>query len=236
VLTELDKAKDYWCSNEDQKAIDTLDIEELSTSAEALFMLGDIYNCADKRVGGVSRSIPKARKYWLEATQYGSSDAAVELGNLYYLADGVKQNYSKAEKFWLIAANAGHEIGRFKLADFYYDYQLENINDAIILFKSLIDEQSTFSGNSCCRLGRIYDRAKGVKRDSKQAALWYEKGAKLNHGNCLLDLSYLYYKGDGVVKNVELAINLAEKASKTEWLKNSAPLVVKKMRNGTLVN
>lgn len=234
-MSEIEKAKDHWRSNEDQRAIDILDDPKLAASPEALFTLGDIYNCADKRVGGVSRSVPKARKYWLEAIKYGSTDAAVELAGLYYFGDGVKENHKKAEEFWLLAANGGNEIGRFKLADFYYDNRPENIKDAIVLFESLT-AGSVFSGNSCCRLGRIYDRGIGVKRDPAMAAYWYEAGSKLNNGNCLLDLSYLFYKGDGVEKNIDKAVELAEKASETEWLKDRGPIVAEKMRNGTLLN
>lgn len=234
-MSEIEKAKECWKSHEDQKAIDILSVEDLSTSAEALYVLGDIYNCADKRVGGVSRSVPKARKYWLEAIKHGSMDAAVGLGSLYYFGDGVKENYRKAEEFWLIAANGGDELGRFKLANFYYDHRPEKIQDGIALFESLT-RGTTFARNSYCKLGRIFDRGIGVERDPKIAASWYEAGARLSDGNCLLDLSYLYYKGDGVERNIDRAIELAERAADTEWLKDSAPLVVEKMRNRTLLN
>ncbi|WP_394176954.1 tetratricopeptide repeat protein [Thalassotalea litorea] len=234
-MSKIEKARAYWRSHEDQKAIDILNVDDLATSAEALFVLGDIYNCADKRVGGVSRSVPQARKYWLEAVKYGSMDSAVELGNLYYFGDGVKQNYRKAEEFWLIAANGGDELGMFKLADFYFDYYPEKIPDGIVLFE-LLTKGTTFARNSYCKLGRIFDRGIGVERDPKKAISWYEAGARLNDGNCLLDLSYLYYKGDGIEKDINKAIELAEKAADTEWLKDIAPIVVEKMRKGTLLN
>lgn len=234
-MSEIEKARAYWRSHEDQKAIDILDVEDLATSSEALFLLGDIFNCADKRVGGVSRSVPKARKYWLEAVKYGSMNAAVELGSLYYFGDGVKESYRKAKEYWLIAANGDDELGMFKLADFYYDHQPTKIQDAIVLFESLT-KRTAFVRNSYCKLGRIFDRGIGVERDPKRAASWYEAGSQLNDGNCLLDLSFLYYKGDGVERNIDRAIELAEKAADTEWLKDSAPIVVEKMRNGTLLN
>ncbi|MBV1876821.1 MAG: sel1 repeat family protein [Pseudomonadales bacterium] len=233
MLTDVEKAKLCRSSHEDQKAIDILDVEQLAISGEALFLLGDIYNCAEKSVGGVSRSVPKAKKYWLRAVKCGSVEAAVELGDLFYFGDGVKENYKKAEEFWLIAARHKDELGMFKLADFYYDCRPERIQEAIVLFESLTKD-TIFAKNSCCKLGRIFDRGIGVKRDSKVAALWYEVGARLNDGNCLLDLSYLYYRGDGVERNVARAIELAERSADTEWLSDSAPLIVEKMRDGTL--
>jgi TPR repeat protein len=234
-LVLIEKARELWRLHQDQKAIDLLDIKEFSASAEALFLIGDIYNCADKRVGGVSRSVSKARKFWLESVKHGSSEAAVELGDFYYFGHGVKQNHKKAEEFWLMASESKNELGMFKLAELYYDYMPEKISQAITLYE-VLSAGSTFSGNSCCKLGRIYDREIGVIRNPSMAASWYEKGSKLNNGNCLLDLSFLYYKGDGVKYDVTKAIELAEQAAKTEWLKDSAPIVVQKMRDGTLLN
>ncbi|WP_078085455.1 tetratricopeptide repeat protein [Microbulbifer mangrovi] len=234
-MSPIEKARKHWRHNEDQAAIEILDVEELATSPEALFILGNIYNCADASIGGVRQSYPKARRYWLEALKHGSTEAAVELGDLYYFGNGVKQSFSKAEHFWMIAASAGDETGIFKLAGLYCDHMPEKIHDAIAYLQALADG-SSFADNACYKLGKIYNRGIGVDRDPVQAASWFEAGAKHNHGSCLLDLAFLLYKGDGVIKNVDRAIQLAERAEKTEWLKDVAPVFIEQMRKGTLLH
>ncbi|MCK7595826.1 sel1 repeat family protein [Microbulbifer sp. CAU 1566] len=234
-MSPIEKARKYWRLGEDRKAIDTLDVAELATSAEALFLLGDIYNCADSSAGGGRQSYSRARKYWLEALQYGSMEAAVELGDLYYFGNGVKQDFGKVEHYWQIAASAGDETGMHKLADLYCEHMPEKIHDAIAYLQSLT-YGSSFADHACYRLGKIYNRGIGVSRNPEVAASWFEAGAKANHGHCLLDLAFLLYKGDGVVKNVTRAIQLAERAAETEWLKDLAPVFVEQMRSGTLLH
>lgn len=228
----IEKARHHYRLDENQNAITILESPDLADNADALLLLGQIYNGTSKSQGGVSRSIPNARKCWLKALELGSSEAALELGDLYYFD---KNNHKKAEEYWLIAAEAGNELAAFKLVDFYYDYRNDRIDKAIELCHWLI-AKNQFVENCCLKLGRIYYRATGVPRDVAQARIWLEKGAALGHGNSCMDLALMYYLGEGVEKDVAKAISLVETAAKTEWLKDTAPVIAEKMRKGILLH
>lgn len=227
------RALELFREDENQEAIEILEAEDLQANADALLLLGQIYNATSKSSGGVSRNTSKARQYWLKAFELGNTEAARELADMYYFGEGVKENYRKAEYYWKSAAVAGDEIAQFELANYYYDYVPDKINNAIELYKLLIDRDE-FVGNSCLKLGRIYYRGIGVPRDTDKAFYWLTKGAELGDGNSCMDLAYIYYRGDGTEKNVDKAIALVEAAGQTEWLKDDAPQIAELMRKGTL--
>ena len=88
--------------------------------------------------------------------------------------------------------------------------------------------------NCYLKLGRIYYRGIGVPKDLKQALIWLGKGAATEPGSSCMDLAKLYYYGEGVEKDINKAISLVEKAGESEWIKDDASLIIKKMRNGSL--
>lgn len=225
-------ARRHYRLDENQKAIEILESPDLAENANALLLLGQIYNGTTKSCGGVARSMPNARKCWLKALELGNSEAAWELGKLYYFD---KNNRKKAEEFWLAAADMGNELAAFDLVNLYYDHLNEKIHKAIELCHWLIDKNE-FVDSCCVKLGRIYYRGKGVPRDVDQARVWLEKGAALDNGNACMDLALMCYLGEGVEKDVAKAISLVEKAGKTEWLKDTAPVIAEKMRKGTLLH
>lgn len=221
--------------DEDITAIAILESDELAKDGDAQLLLGQIYYRAHKAMTGVSRSYPKSRKYLLKALELGNAEAAGELADMYYFGFGVKENYKKAEFYWKQGADADNEMAQFDLANFYYDHLNEKIDEAIILYKTLITKNE-FVGNSNLKLGRIYYRGLGVDNDVNEALSWLAKGVEAGDGNSCMDLAYIYYQGEDVEKDVEKAISLVEKAGKTELYEDDAPGILKLMRNGTLFN
>lgn len=219
--------------DEDLKAIEILELDELAEDGDAQLLLGQIYYRAHKAMTGVSRSYPKSRKHLLKALELGNTEAANELADMYYFGFGVKENYKKAESYWMQAAAADNEMGQFDLANYYYDHLNEKIDEAIKLYKALIDKNE-FIENSYLKLGRIYYRGLGVDKDVNEGIFWLVKGVEAGDGNSCMDLAYIYYLGEDVVKDVEKAISLVEKAGKTELYEDDAPGILKLMRNGTL--
>ncbi len=232
---KIKSALNHFRLDENKDAISILETDELSENADALLLLGQIYNTTSKSVGGVSRNTSKARKSWLKSFELANIKAAGELAEMYYYGEGVKENYNKAEHYWQAAAVAGDELAQFNLANYYYDDLNEKIDAAIELYKTLI-ERNEFVGSSYLKLGRIYHRGLGVKQDPKEAYFWLSKGAEIGHGNSCMDLAYMYYRGEGVEKNIDKAISLVEIAGKTEWLKDEALEIAELIRKGTLVH
>jgi hypothetical protein len=55
------------------------------------------------------------------------------------------------------------------------------------------------------RLGRLYDKGRGVERNMEEAVRWYRKAAAKNHGDALNNLGFMYEKGKGVPQDYVLA-------------------------------
>ena len=221
--------------DEDKKAIDILESDEIVNDGDALLLLGQIYHRTHKSLSGISRSYPTSRKYLLKALELGNAEAACELADMYYFSFGVKENYKKAEFYWQQGVDLNSEMAQFDLANYYYDHLHEKMDEAIKLYKALINKDE-FVESSYLKLGRIYYRGLGIEKDVNEGLSWYEKGVKVVHGNSCMDLGYIYYKGEYVEKDVDKAISLVELAGTTEWLIDEAPEIIKRMRDGTLFN
>lgn len=62
-------------------------------------------------------------------------------------------------------------------------------------------------------LARLYQNGVFGPQENKLAAEWYEKAAKLGHAVSQNNLGVMYYYGDGVEKNTDLAITWLNKAA-----------------------
>ena len=69
--------------------------------------------------------------------------------------------------------------------------------------------------NSQYQLGFMYNAGRGVKRDYKLAAEWYQKAAEQDHASAQFSLGMMYYRGRGVAQNYEQAKHWMDKAAKT---------------------
>lgn len=62
-------------------------------------------------------------------------------------------------------------------------------------------------------LGVIYEKAKGVPRDNKQAAYWYRAAAEKGHAKAMLNIAFCYANGMGVGQNYQEAFIWMRKAA-----------------------
>lgn len=188
----FEQAQSAWRAQEDRRAIEILSIPELEEDAEALCLIGEIYDCADKRTSGLARSTKKARAYWLRAMALGSGEAAHELGSHYHLGEGVQPNQKKAESYWKIGIELGDPRCHWQMADLCYDAAVEGaverIEDAIDLCQRLID-MGEYVGQSLNQLGKIHHRGIGVVADEAIAKRYWRKGVKLKHPGCCWELA-----------------------------------------------
>lgn len=233
--SEIDRARVLYRQDDARTAILLLESADLANEPDALFLLGEIYESVSLTIDGVARNASKARKVWKKAAELGHAEAARELANCYHVGSSVKANPAKAQEYWLQAASSGDVLARFELANFYFDERPDKIQDAIDLYTLLILEDE-FSGQSCLKLGRIFYRGIGTAKDTSQAIKWLTRGAEQNHANCCMDLAFIYFCGTDVPKNTGLAIELAERASKSDFLKDEALEVASLMRTGATLD
>jgi hypothetical protein len=55
-------------------------------------------------------------------------------------------------------------------------------------------------------VGAMYDKGRGVTRDSASAARWYARAAARGHHRAQFDIGQLYEQGDGVPRNADVAM------------------------------
>ena len=67
-----------------------------------------------------------------------------------------------------------------------------------------------------CRLGYLYHKGLGVKKDNSKSVNWLEKAALLNDPKAIVMLGWMYEKGYGVKKNTQYANELFSKAQNIE--------------------
>lgn len=64
------------------------------------------------------------------------------------------------------------------------------------------------------RLGRCYDKGKGVKEDDAKAFYWYAKAAAQNHVKAQYQLGKSYKNGEGTAQNLSKAVWFISKAAR----------------------
>jgi hypothetical protein len=67
------------------------------------------------------------------------------------------------------------------------------------------------------RLGRCYDKGRGVEENDQLAFQWYEKSANQGYAKAQYQLGDCYKDGDGVAKDKKKAFELFKKAAAQEY-------------------
>ena len=148
---------------------------------------------------------------------YGHSQNEVALYyNNYYESHktSVKNKY-EAFKWYRRGAISREKYAKYNLARLYEkDTGISlNYEKAFILYYELATLQEPYA-LACNEIGRSFLGGHGVKKDAKQAVLWFKKGANLNEPWSIDNLAYCYENGEGVKKDLEKAEKLRKRAEK----------------------
>ncbi|MBK9765314.1 MAG: sel1 repeat family protein, partial [Flavobacteriales bacterium] len=204
-------------------------------NAEANRLIGQIYIGAERGVSDIKRDTKKGIEFLSKALSLGNSEAALDLGNLYYYGNGVKESRKKAEQYWKQSYELGNENAGFALANYYYDHSPENSQRTIEIMKDLII-RNEYKGNCCSKLSKIYASGHGpISPDQKLALFYMEQGAFEGHVHCCMNLGLKYYRGDGVPQDREKAISLVQRVSGNDLFKQEVTVILGKMiKNETI--
>jgi len=77
--------------------------------------------------------------------------------------------------------------------------------DFLAVFKWLNAATRQGSANACHRLGGMMMMGRGIEKDAKRAARYWNLAARLGHGGAQVDYAVASAKGDGVAKNLSEA-------------------------------
>jgi len=223
----IDKAKELHLNGEDNEAIKLLSSLDLANSKEANYLLGRIYETAEKGISNIKKDIKIAISFYEKALSLSHPDAGLELADIYYTGYLVKENLKKAEKYWKISSRLGNELATFELANYYYNNN--KINDAVQLYSILVNGK--FGGNSCFKLAISFLRGNEIKKDVLKAIEYLKKGVELDNVNCLFKLGWLYYKGEVIEQNLNKAIELIKRAGEFELYEEESKAILTAINN-----
>lgn len=213
----LKKSRKYYRDFDYPKAVEILDTDFFKCDAIAHFILGEIYTYANKPDTKMRSDLRKAMMHFKKSSELGYKEASHEVARNYEMGSGVKTSYNMASKYYLKAIEQGHIVAKYDLADIYIDYFPEKTPEAICLLEEIIADKE-YESLACLKLGKLYLRGTGVKKDYQKAKQWFEQGLEYNSYNCSMELSYLYFYGLGVEKDLNKALELVEQAGEEHIL------------------
>jgi len=181
------------------------------------YILGGMY----EQGKGVQKNCEEALKWYYEASvqgdiyainkvrkfaEQGDNDSQCKLGNMYEHGDGVKQDYAEAVRWYSKAAEQGNVEIFNKLCEF--------ANNGIV--------------HAQRELACMYEQGKGVQKNCEEALKWYyeasvqgdiyainkvRKFAEQGDNDSQCKLGNMYEHGDGVDKDIEMALRLYVEAA-----------------------
>lgn len=182
-------------------------------------LIGNMY----LRGEGVAQNISKGLDYYNKAIDDGDTEAMVYMGNLYIdgsSIDGISVpvDTPKGLMYYEIAINRGCVAAINELAQMYMEGTKihKDLEKAFELYK-LGSEQG--SSNSMVELAKVYINGLAdnyghyiVRADINQAITLLESAAKACSVSAMELLGDIYYKGDGVIKDIQKAANWYKQA------------------------
>ena len=162
-------------------------------------------------------------KVVLQRAEKGDVEAQYRLAEMYAEAQGVDQDYAKATQWARKASDQGNAKAQYRLASIIYTGEngQKRQPEALQLFlksaaglKVLAKEGDA---DAQSKLGILYARGVGVKKDLEEAAKLFEQAAKADFVKAQVDLGGAYLLGNGVARNPTTAGSWFEKAAKAGY-------------------
>lgn len=154
----------------------------------------------------------------LEKANQGDAEAAYRLGKYYFAGMGVTYNFDKAFKWFSVASKSGYTPATVELGRMYDNGWgvAKNDTTAFNLYSSVASENlyAKYLMAGCIKYGS------GTVMDFGKAYAIYselvdplESAAMKGDANAQGMLSFMYYFGDGVTRNIEESINWGKKGA-----------------------
>ena len=150
-------------------------------------------------------------EFLLEKAMAGDADAMYLLGVLYFEGDQEQDAYD----WFLKASEKGQADATYYLGNFYshpmgFDVVEPSDEKAVEYWLKAVDLGST---KAMCELGWQYRQGWcNIEKNEKKAIELFEKAAELGYHKAFSWLSICYKCGNGVEKNLEKALEYAQKA------------------------
>ena len=142
-----------------------------------------------------------AYRTYRQLAKKGCPDGWFGLGRARRYGYGVKPNPEKAEKYCRRAAKLGHAEAQEALGCLYEFAEKPDYRRARKWYARAAAQRSSSAPDAAYRLGYLYEKGLGGKKDIQTACRLYRKAAKVGHPDAQCALGYLYEKGLGLPQN-----------------------------------
>lgn len=154
-----------------------------------------------------------AYRTYRQLAKKGCPDGWFGLGRARQYGYGVKPNPEKAEKYYRRAAKLGHAEAQKSLGCLYEFAEKPDYRRARKWYTRALKQHSSDTPDAAYRLGWLYERGLGGKKDIQKACQLYRKAAKNGHADAQRALGYCYEKGLGLHKNYAKARKWSARAA-----------------------
>ena len=200
-----------WCygSGDGVEPNVTLSLQYLKMAVDqehpgACYQLGSLYSQGN----GVEQDLSKAVYYWRIAASNRHMQSCFRLGLLYRDGIGVDQDWKFAQKYFHIAADEGEVPEAQACLAHEYECGIDSKPNLHLAYKYWKMAASQKEAGALCRLGAVYAYGDfGETIDFVKAVFYWQQAAELGKDSAYYNLGLCYLQGNGVKKNVELAIN-----------------------------
>ena len=154
-----------------------------------------------------------AYRTYRQLAKKGCPDGWFGLGRARQYGYGIKPNPEKAEKYYRRAAKLGHAEAQESLGCLYEFAEKPDYRRARKWYTRALKQHSSDTPDAAYRLGWLYERGLGGKKDIQKACQLYRKAAKNGHADAQRALGYCYEKGLGLHKNYAKARKWSARAA-----------------------
>lgn len=149
-----------------------------------------------------------AARILAESEWMGCTAAAVNAGMMWE----DENDYERACACYRRAYMQGDPIGQFCYAGLYEHKRYVEQDDAFAYRQYIMLAQENY-GDAYGKIAHMLQEGRGVPRDLKAAVKWYRRGEACGDPDCTYELAMCYYKGRGISKNMDKAIDLLDLAA-----------------------
>lgn len=210
-----DRANDLYLDEKDNAAIQLIESVNWLESLDLLVLYGQIL-LNPSRGKSKKEKLKKGIESLEKALEMGSTDAAEELGDLYFYSDHlIKQDIPKAISCWEKGYGLGSVLCVNELLKYYKDYDELSYNK-IIELATFLTKDDIFKTTGFFNLGKVYMNPEFEVFNVELALKYYNKACELGSEIACMKMMELYYNGnDFIAKDIAKSFEYCKKASKS---------------------
>ena len=183
-------------------------------NASAQHNLGFMY----RKGKGVTQDYAEAVKWYRKAAEQGHASAQNQLGFMYYSGKGVTQDYAEAVKWYRKAAEQGYAIAQYFLGQMYDEGKgvTQDYAEAVKWYRKSAEQGDVDAKDALKKAESALEAQKEKIAREKEQKLRFTEAMRLaeqGDAKAQLDLSEMYYSGEGVAQDHVEAVKWARKAA-----------------------